>query len=239
MATKKGIAKLVQALRVGGCHNGQIDQDGALGIILEDWFIAFQDVTDDQLREAARAWCDKPRDGRGFKPWPITADLREMLQGLRAAQRDQQKPAACIECDYTGWRQLLRVSGEGKRLTAAAPCDCPRGAKMTNPPPIPANYPGPRWAPPEGWRTVVEKWERQGYEVHHTSARFPVIPLSLSNPEAWERAQNAAQSRGMGAFGALLEKLKAGAPPNPRDVKRESAADLDEDPDAWRGEAPF
>ena len=234
MATKKGIGRAIQQLRVGGCHNGQLEVDGALGILIEDWFVAFSDSTDDQLRDAGRAWLDRKRDDRGFRAWPSSGDLREVLQAARIAT--STKPEGCEECDRTGFRQMLHVTETGRRSLVVAPCDCPRGAKMTNAPTMAGAE------PLEPWHVVKDRWLRAGAEVHWTDRNMPVLPLSLTNPEAWERAKQG----GAGATGRFVQALRniaAGAPPNARDVRREAAHDLDPeptpDPDAWRGEAPF
>lgn len=234
MSTKKGISKAIQALRVGGCHNGQLDVDGALGILLEDWYAAFSDITDDELRHAARTWLDRARDAKGFRAWPSSGDLREALKANRVRVNVTTEAAGCPDCDYTGWRSLLRIDGKGHRTEAAAPCACPKGHRISHPPPLPSNYQGQRFEPPEPYDAVAASWRKVSHEVLVTDRTMTRFSLAISNPEAWARAQAQGLPRG-GPFALALRAIESGqgAP----DTKRQAAGDNSAEP--WREEGPW
>jgi hypothetical protein len=150
-----------------------------LRILIDDWFSSFLDLTDAQLTLACALWLE----GEDGRKWPTKYDLRESIKVANA--HTTKAFEGCPACDMTGWRELIRIDPSGKRERHVAPCSCPKGYHFSHPPPVPANYTGPKWPPPEPWDVVVQRWEAKRYQVLIASEDEPHFDLeSLDTSEA-------------------------------------------------------
>jgi hypothetical protein len=52
---------------------------------------------------------------------PTVHDIVQSLEGTRSADYERLQPRGCVDCDWTGWRLILR-----RGCDYAAPCACTR-----------------------------------------------------------------------------------------------------------------
>lgn len=191
----------MKQLRASGCYNSHLEDEGSLRILVDDWFSSFLDLTDAQLTDA----CSRHLESEDGRKWPTKYDLREHIKAAANAHRKTFE--GCDACDLTGWRELIRIDQADKRERHVAPCSCPKGYHLSHPPPIPPNYTGPKWPPPEPWDVVVQKWEAKGYRVLVATAEEPHFPLEAIDTSPATAARLAEAKEHTAELNAMVAKL--------------------------------
>lgn len=112
---------------------------------------------------------------------------------------------ACLDCDWTGFRQVLVIAEQ--RTVYAAPCDCARGRAISHP-----SNPDDKIRPPPPFYDFADMHRRKGRQVIVTDQYEPRIALADSNPEAWAKAA-AANEKASNPYRAIVDGWKYRATP--------------------------